>query len=111
MEPSEQEIARKRRYSLLAVAWAAVAVLTFPGILFPTLFPAGLFRVFGVRENDVIGHRYLAIGWLMYAGITMAACLSSRKRTYFIIYSILCLLLIINTVGCRVFWSDFRGVQ
>jgi hypothetical protein len=111
MEAGNWEIPRNRRYSLLAIAWAAVAVLTFPGIFFPALFPAGLFRVFGVRENDVIGHSYLAFGWLAYVVLTVAACLSRRRRTYFIIYTILCVLLAINIVGCRAFWSDFRGIQ
>ena len=111
MEAPEPEITRDRKYNLLALAWAAVAVLTFPGIFIPTLFPAGLFRIFGIRESDAIGRSYLAIGWLVYVALTVAACLTRRKRTYFIIYTILCVLLVVNIVGCRAFWSDFRGIQ
>ena len=88
-----------------------MAVLTFPGIFLPTFFPAGFFRVFGYRENDVIGRSHLVIGWLAYVALTVGACLSRRKRTYFIIYTILCVLLAINVVGCRAFWSDFRRIQ
>lgn len=111
MKAPQPEISRNRKYNLLAIAWGAVAVLTFPGIFFPTLFPAGLFRLFGIRENDVVGHSCLAIGWLVYVTLTVAACLSRRKRTYFVIYTALCVLLAMNVVGCRAFWSDFRGIQ
>jgi hypothetical protein len=86
-------------------------VLTFPGILMPFYFPAGFFRVFGVPETDAIGHSFLPVGWLVYLVLTVAACLSRRKRYYFIVYTILCLLLAINVVGCRAFWSGFRGIQ
>lgn len=111
MEAGEPEISCNRRYNFLAIAWGAVAVLTFPGIFFPTLFPAGFFRVFGIHENDVIGHSSLAIGWLVYVALTVGACLCRRKRNYFIIYTILCVLLAINVAGCRAFWSDFRTIQ
>jgi len=111
MKVPRPEISRDRRYNLLLGAWAAVVVLTFPGVLFPTLLPAGLFRILGIRENDVIGHSYLGIGWLVYAALTVGACLSRRRRTYFIIYAILCILLAINVVGCRAFWSDFRAIR
>lgn len=111
MEEPNPEISRDRRYNFLCLAWVATIVLTFPGILLPWLFPAGLFRLFGMRETDVIGHWWFAIGWMVYVTFTVAACLTRRKRAYFIIYTILCILLALNIVGCRAFWSEFRGIQ
>jgi len=79
--------------------------------MFPQFFPAGLFRIFGVKETDTIDHSLVAIGWVVYVLLTVAACLVHRKRTYFIIYTILCILLALNIAGCRAFFSDLSHVQ
>jgi hypothetical protein len=111
MEDPKSEIPPSRRHNLVCYAWLATVVLTFPGIFYFQCFPAGLFRLFGMRENDVIGHSWLAMGWLLYVVLTVAACLTRRKRAYFIVYTVLCVLLALNTIGCRCFWSDLSHVH
>jgi hypothetical protein len=93
------------------LAWLVVVVLTLPGILYPIFFPAGLFRIFGVPENEATDHPGRVIGWVIYFGLTVATCLSRRKVVYFVLYAILCILLSLNVVGCRAFWSDFREIH
>jgi hypothetical protein len=111
-EKPESEITRDRRLNLLCIPWVAVIVLTFPGVfMFPQLFPVGLFRMFGMKVNDTIDHAWIIVGWLVYVVLTVAACLSRRKRVYFIIYTILCILLALNIAGCRTFYLDMKQVH
>jgi hypothetical protein len=107
-------ITRDGRYKLLIVAGLAVAVLTFPGIIFlpaslPKL-PVGLLRLFGFNENQVNPAWSEAI-WFVYIVLIVSACLTPRKRRYFIIYTILCIILALNVVGCRIFWADFSHIE
>jgi hypothetical protein len=113
MQSSIPEISKDRRYKLICIPWLVTTLATFPGILFgPHLLPAGLYRLFGVRENQMLEHGWwLGLGWLVYIALSVGACLSRRERTYFIVYVVLCLLLALNCVGCRAFWSDFSRIH
>jgi hypothetical protein len=112
MPKPQNEISRNRRYNLLCIPWTAAVVLTFPGVfMFPQFFPAGFFRFLGVKEADAIARSWVVLGWMIYLGLTIAACLSRRRISYFIVYSVLCVLIALNIAGCRAFLSDFRGVQ
>ncbi len=107
MEIPRNEISPERRCNLLSIPWAATAVLTLPGVLHPQFLPAGLLIFFGMPANKALDHgSWLLIGWLLYLMLTAAACLSRRKRKYFIVYSVLCVVLAVNTVGCRMYWSN-----
>ena len=94
--------------SLLGVAWGVTIVMTYPGIMVPQYFPAGLCRLFGAHEEERAGRGLLFGGWLVYIVLTVASCLSKRKLTYFIVYSMLCALLVLNILGCRAFWYEFN---
>ena len=112
MEKPSPEISPDRRYNLLCIPWILTAVVTFPGVLHPLFFPAGLYRLFGIRETDAFEHGWwLLFGWLAYIGLTVAACFSRRKRTYFAVYAVLCVFLALNSVGCRAFWSEMSHVE
>ena len=111
MQEPNTEISRDRRYNLLCIPWVLTIVVTFPGIFYPLFFPVGLFRLLGVPETKSIDQAHLLIGgWLVYIGLTAAACLSKRKRAYFIFYGLLCALLALNSFGCRAFWSDLHNI-
>jgi hypothetical protein len=109
MQTSSTDISQGRRYKLLCIPWVVTIAVTFPGILFgPQFLPAGLYRLLGVRET--VEHEYglwLGVGWLAYLVLTVAACLSRRRLTYIVVYTVLCVLLALNCVGCRAFWSEF----
>jgi hypothetical protein len=98
----------RQRLKLLFIPWFASLVITLPGVAYAHYFPAGLYRFFGVREVDV-DLSWLAIGWLVYLGLTVTAGLLRRKVVYYyVVYTILSLLLVVTSVGCRVFWSEFN---
>jgi hypothetical protein len=110
-EVPEPEISVTRRLVLLLVAWAAVIVLTLPGILFPQMFPAGILRLFGVRENEAATTPWLAIGWFVYLAFTVTALFTRRKSVYLAVYILLCALLLLNSAGCRLFWTDLKDIH
>ena len=112
MEDNDSEMSRGRRLNLLCIPWALTVVATFPGIFYPFLLPAGLYRLFGIRETDSITNGWwLAMGWLVYIGLTVAAVILRRRVGYWIVYGVLCLLLALNCVGCRAFWSDLSQIR
>jgi hypothetical protein len=102
MEEPEQALSLGRKFAFFLLAWIATAILMFPVSLYnPVLFPIGLVPMVGASEEQVRHSWVLKVGWLLYAGLMAGACISRRKRTYFIIYAIFCLLLIVNIIGCR----------
>ncbi len=102
MQTSSTDISQGRRYKLLCIPWLVTIAVTFPGILAgPQFLPAGLYRLLGVPDW------WLGVGWLAYLALSVAACMSRRRLTYFIVYTVLCVLLALNCVGCRAFWSEF----
>jgi hypothetical protein len=112
MEQPSIEISRNRRYGLLCIPWALTVVVTFPGIIYPMFFPAGLYRLLGVPETYSIDRGGLILaGWAVYIWLTFVTSLCKRKRNYFIFYSVLCVLLALNSVGCRLFWSDLSHIH
>ncbi len=69
------------------------------------LFPIGLFQF--VLSDDA--YERLAMvrvspplvgGWIMYAALTVLAVSVSRRVPYWLLFSMLCLLLALNVTGC-----------
>jgi len=120
MENTAPEISTKGRSIPLFVAWlAAFAALSggivnnLEGVLYTLLlfsfFPASLLRLFVSPENDP--PRFMALGalvfgWLVYTAITVVTFRSKTKRRYIILYSTLCVLLILNLIDCRKLSKD-----
>lgn len=99
---SDQALSLGRKCAFFLLAWVVTAVLMFPVTLYDsTLFPSGLWPMIGAGEEEVRHSWILKAGWLLYAGLLVGACVSRRKRTYFVIYAVFCVLLIVNIVGCR----------
>jgi hypothetical protein len=112
MAKADAEIPRNRRYGLLCIPWGLTIVATFPGIIYPRFFPAGLYRLFGVPETYSMDRGGLILaGWAVYIWLTFVASICKGKLSYFIFYSVLCVLLALNSVGCRLFWSDFSHIH
>ena len=101
-----------KKLGLLLIAWSAAAVVTFPGVVVaPLLFPIGLLRFFTTAPvREPASQFFLVDGWLMYLGLSAAACLTRRQRVYLILYVTLCFLLALNVVGCRIVFSGLAGV-
>ena len=48
----------------------------------------------------------LVFGWLVYTAITVVTFRSKTKRRYIILYSTLCVLLILNLIDCHKLSKD-----
>lgn len=112
-----REISKRSRVTLWLAAWGiALAATPIPFcIASPGLFPyfvmsAWAFPIgtaaFAFPEHrnpsDGIVVASLVTGWLFYIALTVVGLYQKRRIRYLTVYAILCLLLILNAVGCNV---------
>lgn len=111
------EISKRLRIRLWLIAWGVALAATpipfcigSPG-LFPDFlmsfwaFPIGTAKfVFPAHEDPPPGVFTCSIvgGWIFYIALTIYGLSQRRRARYFVVYAILCLLLILNAVGCNV---------
>jgi hypothetical protein len=105
---TSKTISLRWRIGLWVMAWVVAAMATVEGgfelLIYGYMFPAGLWTLFTPKDwNPPISETILLIlGWVMYAGLTVLGLLQKRRSRYFIVFGILCGLLILNVVGCHV---------
>src|SRR6516162_4640781 len=110
------------RVRLWLVAWGVALLatpiplcLTSPGlfpyfVMYVWAFPIGTAAFAFPEHRDPPGTVVIAsliAGWLFYAVLTIFGLLQRERIRYFVLYTILCLLLILNAVGCNV--NMFKG--
>jgi hypothetical protein len=92
------------RCTFLFWAWVIAAFATvlieIPLLAFFPMFPAGLAYVISGQEMEG-SLLMMAVGWFIYSVITSLAMVAKRRVFYFVIYGILCLLLVLNVKGCH----------
>ena len=97
------EIPFLRRWKLWLLAWIiALVAAGFPNpglIVIIWLFPWGLMDSIGWQRTGYDSD--YVVGWLPYIVLTIAALLSRRRILYFAFFVILCVLLLLNIVGCH----------
>lgn len=92
----------KVRLITIAFVLAFAAMLPLGGLLLiqPSMIlvmPSGLWAL--LKENDP--NRVDAItGWVFYAAFVICLLLSRRRTWFILLYSILCIALVLNVVGC-----------
>src|SRR5205814_315426 len=101
------------RVALLLVAWcvavlAAAAAFPHPSRKHIVLFPYGLFTIFisalGLKGQSA---PHVVVGWLTYITLTLASLCSARRLLYISIYATLCLLLLLNVIGCHMMFHGY----
>src|SRR5437773_10072413 len=112
-----REISKSSRVILWFAAWGvALAATPIPvSIAIPGLFPCFVMYIwafpigtaaFAFPEHwnppDGVVVASLVGGWLFYIALTVVGLYQKRRVRYFTVYAILCLLLILNVVGCNV---------
>ena len=111
-EDSEWET---RRWTLWLSAWViAIAVMayrTYPVCLnapfIISFFPLGFTQLAGLRYSDTVGAFAAAfIGWTVYGALTYFAFGSISRRTFYLLFVILCVLLLMNVRGCSMQVDD-----
>ena len=97
------------RVYLLLFAAVGTVIANFRGIDWFLVFPEGLLRVLPARhlwnlyvfiligDEDV----FITVGWCIYFALVALLLYVQSRRTFFIVFILLCSLLMFNTVGCR----------
>src|ERR1043166_490662 len=100
-------ISFRRRVALLLAAWcmavsAAAAPFPHPSRKYILLFPYGLITaVISALGAKAQSAPHVAVGWLVYIVLTFASLFSARRIVYFALYAMLCVLLLLNVIGCH----------
>jgi hypothetical protein len=116
MEDSDT-ISPQSRRQLWITTWLVAGIATIIpnllvtpiALLFAWLFPLGLFRLIFSPDNRLDsnwGWFELIGGWLFYGYLTVFAISQNRKNRFFVAYTILCIFLILNVVGCNKMLND-----
>jgi len=112
MSKNTEVISRGRRFILLFVAWLLTAIATIPFTIYPKYFPIGLGRFFSEQSPDSPSSIwFMRVGWSIYIGLTIGALFLRRRLFFYIMYFVLCLLLALNCVGCRLIMSDVGNLH
>jgi pheromone shutdown protein TraB len=112
-------ILNREKRNLILFAWslALLAVMVLESCFFKFgdvlmlvpcfwMFPGGLITELGGLE---LGDSWLglAVGWLSYLAVMLAALFAKRRLVYYIFYAILFSMLILNVIGCHKDVVDF----
>lgn len=100
-----------QRWKLWLIAWAVALFAAWYTTLIPYvwLFPLGLMEVVGRKQ---FGHDLdLLWGWFLYLALTIAAMCCRPRVLYFTFYTILCILLALNVIGCHQIHLNFGDVH
>jgi peptidoglycan/LPS O-acetylase OafA/YrhL len=76
----------------------------FTLLVYAWMFPYGLLALFTPKNWDppVSKALILIMTWTLYVALTVVGLLQKRRVCYFIAFGILCMLLVLNVVGCHV---------
>lgn len=99
-------IAFGKRVTLWAVPFIVATIATvapYPEMLRGAwLFPIGLLGLAHPDPRNLMTTEVIVAGWLLYVGLSIYGLLQRQRRKYLILFGILCVLLLINVVGCHV---------
>jgi hypothetical protein len=113
----EPEISRREKKRMLLLAWALAMLfaylygivhspLSLPlAVVWIPLFPAGILGLL-IPENIVSSFRQgmlcLLLAWICYVSLTLLVWRVRQRLKYLAFYGLLCLMLLINAIGCNV---------
>ena len=113
VNPSER-ITFGRRAALWAVAFAVATIATvapYPEMLrVAWLFPIGLLGLVHPDPRNLMTTEVIILGWLIYVVVSVCALMQRQWGRYLTLYGILCVLLLMNVVGCHVEIAIFKVV-
>jgi hypothetical protein len=91
-------------FSAWATTLGLMALLTYPfSVRAPYIlfwFPTGLIRLAGYRLDQPRSLVWLC--WGPYVALTVFALVSRNRRLFFLLFVVLCVLLLLNVGGCAV---------
>jgi hypothetical protein len=103
----------REKFNLLLIAWglAFVAMLVLESCFFKFsdvlllvpcfwVFPGGLItELFGLQQGN--GWFGLGASWFAYFIVMIAALFANKRLGYYVLYAMLCLMLVLNIIGCH----------
>lgn len=113
---SEEQISRFWKWGLWYGAWIVVALLMNP-VNLPAFiyFPLGLVALFPRGDEQAIVlamHSWPRfVGWVIYLLFAVGISRTRKRTTFITIYSILCLVLVLNVVGCKKVLEALSGIH
>ena len=95
---------RDFRVRLIYGAWIIAAIFMSPllftsgfiALIFAPNFPIGLFAFFGGANNSF----NFLVGWALYCGIVTILVFARKQGVFIFFYVVLCVLLVMDVVGC-----------
>lgn len=104
----------QRRFWLVFAAWCIAVTAAATAFPHPTrakyvlLFPYGLITVIisalGAKSQSA---PHIIFGWIMYIALTLANMLTAKRFGYLVLYTLLCVLLLLNVIGCHMMFHGY----
>jgi hypothetical protein len=105
MSEVAQEKPPARKKTVFFLTWLAALLVTgrfapFSIVLLP-FFPAGLPLAFVGRMEEGDKMIAAALGWALYVVLAFATLTARRRSTFFGLYAVVVVLLLVNMQGCQ----------
>jgi hypothetical protein len=98
-----------KRFAYVAILWAVVFLMLIPFAPFISLFPEGSVFFWFLQKGlstDKASYRLVRYVWIGYGMVTAFTVV--YRRTFFLGFLVLSLLLLFNVVGCWVILSSIH---
>ncbi|SRR6266478_1048046 len=115
----DEGISRCSKWLLWLLPWCVIVpVMGIHNVPAAPYFPIGMFTFFLSPENGItlfmiggMGIFPSLVGWMIYILLSARIALTSRRIPFFAFYSIFCILLILNVIGCKKIMEVAAGIQ
>jgi hypothetical protein len=113
MRPSD--VRTRKKLLLVFLAWLAGFLIACPdprAVACIPFFPLGLIE-FICAGVDKHGDAYvlLALGWILYVALTTTTLVMGRRRWFYVLWSILTVLLLLNGAGCHAILQGLKEIR
>jgi hypothetical protein len=109
------DVRTRRKLAMVFLAWIAGLLIAYPdprAVGYIPLFPFGLWgfltaliKIQGA-ENTI-----LVLGWLIYIALTITTLVMGRRKWFYIWWTILTILLLLNGAGCHAMLKSLDGIN
>jgi hypothetical protein len=107
------EVPTRQKAIMVFSSWIVAFLITCPDprcIVLVPMFPLGLIGVLhavtGLEEVAESANIAVILGWVLFAGTTIAAMVARRKGGFYRVWIILTILLLANGAGCHVIFEN-----
>jgi hypothetical protein len=112
--PAPRHFSFQRRFWLVLAVWCLAVIAAATAFPHPSrakyvlLFPYGLITIIisalGAKSQSA---PHVIFGWLMYVALTLASVFTGNRLGYLCLYTLLCVLLLLNVIGCHMMFHGY----